>query len=107
MVPASIAQIEESVVLTERDSGVVGTWSRKVDMRPPGKENSNSHGERPVQQIISMIKWFWTSGLSIKKSVCLLQVVPAYIAQIEVSVVLTEELNREGNKELNGSRQNG
>ena len=26
--------------------------------------------------------------------------VPAYIAQIEVSVVLTEELNREGNKKL-------
>ena len=29
---------------------------RKVDIRLPGKGNSNSHGARPVHQIISMIK---------------------------------------------------
>ena len=30
--------------------------------------NSNSHGARPIHQIISMIKWIQTSRLSIKKS---------------------------------------
>ena len=41
---------------------------RKVDVRLPGKENSNSHGARPVHQIISMIKWIRTSRLSIHNS---------------------------------------
>ena len=40
---------------------------RKVDIWLPGKGNSNSHGTRPVLQIISMIKWIRTSWLSIKK----------------------------------------
>ena len=40
----------------------------KVDARLPGKGNSTSHGARPVHQIISMIKWIWTSKLSIKHS---------------------------------------
>jgi len=31
---------------------------RKVDVRLPGKGNSNSHGARPVDLIITMIKWF-------------------------------------------------
>ena len=30
---------------------------RKVDIRLHEKRNSNSHGARPVSQIISMIKW--------------------------------------------------
>jgi len=30
---------------------------RKVDVRLPGKGNSNSHGARPVHLIITMIKW--------------------------------------------------
>ena len=51
------------VVLPPRVSG-----ARKVDVRPPGKENSNSHGARPVHLIITMIKWFRTSRLSIKNS---------------------------------------
>ena len=34
----------------------------------PGKGNSNSHGARPDHQIILMIKWIRTSGLSIKNS---------------------------------------
>ena len=42
---------------------------RQVDVRLPGKGNSNSHGARPVHQIISMIKWIRTSRLSIKNSV--------------------------------------
>ena len=31
------------------------TYARKVDTRLPGKENSDSHGARPVHQIISMM----------------------------------------------------
>ena len=38
----------------------------KVDVRLPGKGNSNSHGARPVHLIITMIKWIRTSRLSIK-----------------------------------------
>jgi len=41
---------------------------RKVDIRLPGKGNSNSHGARPVHSIITMIKWTRTSRLSIKNS---------------------------------------
>ena len=40
----------------------------KVDVRLPGKMNSNSHGARPVHQIITMPKRIRTSGLSIKNS---------------------------------------
>ena len=40
--------------------------SRKVDVRLPGKGNSNSQGARPVYLIITMIKWIRTSRLSIK-----------------------------------------
>ena len=42
--------------------------TRKVDVRLPGEENSNSHGARPVHLIVSMIKWIRTGGLSIKNS---------------------------------------
>ena len=34
---------------------------RKVDVRLPGKGNSNPHGARPVHLIITMIKWIRTS----------------------------------------------
>ena len=44
------------------------TTPRKVDVRLPGKGNSNSHGARPVHQIIKMIQWIRTSGLSIENS---------------------------------------
>jgi hypothetical protein len=40
----------------------------RVDIRlPKEKGNSDSHGARPVHQIISMIKWIRTSRLSMKK----------------------------------------
>ena len=42
--------------------------TRKVDVRLPGKRNSNSHGARPVHLIITMIKWIRTSRLSTKNS---------------------------------------
>ena len=41
---------------------------RKVDVRLPGKGNSNSHGARPVHLIITIIKWIQTSRLSITTS---------------------------------------
>ena len=44
---------------------------RKVDIRLPGKVNSNSHGARPVHPIITMIKWIRTSRLSMKNSLCI------------------------------------
>ena len=44
------------------------TRTRKVDVRLPGKGNSNSHGARPVHQIISMTAWLRTSELSIHNS---------------------------------------
>ena len=42
--------------------------TRKVDVRLPGKGNSNSHGARPVHLLIPMIKWIRTSRLSIMNS---------------------------------------
>ena len=41
---------------------------RKVDVKLPGKGNSNSHGARPVHQIVSLMMWIWTSRLSTKNS---------------------------------------
>jgi len=38
---------------------------RKVDVRLPGKGNSNSRGARPDHLIITMIQWIRTSSLSI------------------------------------------
>ena len=44
---------------------------RKVDVRLPGKGNSNFHGARPVHLIITMIKLVRTSRLSITNSLYL------------------------------------
>jgi len=44
---------------------------RKVDVRLPGKGDSNSHGARTVHLTITMIKWIRTSRLSIKNSLSL------------------------------------
>jgi len=41
---------------------------REVDVRLPGKGNSNSHGARPVHVMITMISWIRTSRLSVKNS---------------------------------------
>jgi len=48
--------------------GKGGRESRQVDIRLPGKGNSNSHGARPFHLIISMTKWIRTSRSSIKNS---------------------------------------
>ena len=45
--------------------GQVVSVTGKVDVRLPGKGNSNSHGARPVHLIITMIKRIRTSRLSI------------------------------------------
>ena len=50
---------------------VVYGLCRKVDVRLPGKENSNSHGARLVHLIITSIYWIRTIRLSIKSSLSL------------------------------------
>jgi len=52
----------------EYPSGAVADYS-KVDVRLPEKRNSNSHGAKPVNQIISTIKWMQTRRLSMKNSI--------------------------------------
>ena len=52
---------------TERDGrsellNLFAKLPRKVDVRLPGRGNSNSHGARPVHSIITMIRWFWTNS---------------------------------------------
>ena len=42
-----------------------------VGLGVPGEGNSNSHGARPVHQIISMIKWIRTSKLSMQNCLSL------------------------------------
>ena len=51
-----------------------GAGVGKVDVRLPGKRNSNSHGARPIHLITTMIKGVRTSRLSIKNSLSLVQV---------------------------------
>ena len=53
--------------MTGRSAAIL-TCSRKVDVRLPGKGNSNPHGARPVHRIITMIKWIRTSRFSIHNS---------------------------------------
>jgi hypothetical protein len=45
-----------------------GLSTMKVDIKLPGKGDSNSHSARPVHQTISMTKWIWTSRLILKSS---------------------------------------
>ena len=40
----------------------VGREFRKVDVRPPGKEKSNSHGASPVH-LITMTEWIQRVGV--------------------------------------------
>ena len=63
----------EKVGLMQRTRGCSSDHllPRKVDVRLPGKGNSNSRGARPVHLIITMIKWTRTSRSSIKNSLFL------------------------------------
>jgi hypothetical protein len=54
-----------SVQGTEHVKWDTATW--EVDVRLPGKGNSNSHGARPVHQTISMMKWIRTRNV-VKKN---------------------------------------
>ena len=55
-----------SAYMDSNDPSTMFLYARKVDVRLPGKGNSNSHGARPVHLISTMIKWIRTSRLSIK-----------------------------------------
>jgi len=66
--PSSLPMIKRLVLLS---SACLIFLNRTVDIRLPGKRISNSHGARPVHQIITMIKWIRTRGLLIKKSLSL------------------------------------
>ena len=55
--------------------------ARKVDVRLPGKGDSNSHGAGPVHLII-MIKWIRTSRLSIKNSLSTMLVLTYHVWQV-------------------------
>jgi len=62
------ARARELGAPTQTETELDITHTRKVDVRLPGKGNSNSHGARPVHLIITTIKWIRTSRLSIKNS---------------------------------------
>jgi len=44
-------------VRKDQSESRAATAGRKVDVRLPGKGDSNSHGARPVHLIIKVIKW--------------------------------------------------
>ena len=58
-VKAGSAERTESQLLSPQV--VPASLPRKVDVRLPGKGNSNSHGARPVHPIITMVKWIRTN----------------------------------------------
>ena len=56
--PALVDVVFLSVLFERRQQ--LHACTRKVDVRLPGKGNSDSHGARPVHLIITMIKWIRT-----------------------------------------------
>ena len=60
--------LSHGILMESRLSYGILMESRKVDVRPSRKGNLNSHSARPVHLIIAMIKWIWTSRLSIQNS---------------------------------------
>ena len=84
-------------------TGVFGWWQegrynvtckrqpyRKVDIRLPGKGNSNAYGARPVHQIISMIEWIRTSRLSMQN----------YVFNSDISLFQSSSLSWVFNKDV-------
>jgi len=63
--------------------------NRKVDVRPPGKGDSNSHCARPVHLIITMIKWIRTSRLTMKNSLSLATVLVVIKSLIEEATAVS------------------
>ena len=57
-------EVEEVLGSLLRDKALqdVESCIRKVDVRLPGKGNSNSHGARPVHLIITMLRWIRTNS---------------------------------------------
>jgi len=74
------------------------SMTRKVDVRLPGKGNSNSHGARPVHLIITMMKWILTSRLSTKKSLSssINRVKSAHAASLVMVVVVWQGVSGRG-----------
>jgi hypothetical protein len=59
----------KSIIIRYHKSTIISQpGTRKVDVRLPGKGNSNSHGARPVHIIVTMMTWIRTSRLSMKNS---------------------------------------
>ena len=54
--------------VSEKDLERSCVLTNEIDMRLPEKGNSNSHGARPVHQIVSMIKRTRNRRLSTKNS---------------------------------------
>ena len=69
---ASVSLVDSLLRVESPRSGSCSTrlravgFSWKVDVRLPGKGDSDSHGARPVHQIISMLKRTQTSKFSIQ-----------------------------------------
>ena len=69
--PRAVARsLQGNQAREEPDQDVDFMCPSKVWIRLAGEGNSNSHGARPVHQIISMMKRIRTSRLSIEKSLC-------------------------------------
>ena len=62
---------EKFALTTDRNQHRLESACGNVDIRLPGKGNSNSHGAKPVYLIITMMKKIRTSRLSIKKNLSL------------------------------------
>jgi hypothetical protein len=57
-----VGEIRSADVCTSIDSRKdVSLFNRKLNVRLPGKGDSNSHGARPLHLIVTMMKWFRTS----------------------------------------------
>ena len=84
------------VALPEKRLRFIGVClcSWKVDVRLPGQGNSNTHGVRPVHQIISMIKWIRTSKLSIKNSLSLCLCWSVHASTLQFAFLPAEETPR-------------
>ena len=89
-----------SLTLRARLGTAGGRWAalalredldRNVDVRLPGKGNSNSHVARPFHLTITMIKWIRTSRLSNKNS---LSVQEDAGRRREAALALREDLDR-------------
>ena len=74
----------------------VSSSIRKVDIRLPGKGNSNPHGAKPVHLIITLMKWIRTSRLSIKNSLSLFLSAEVFVPAIPQTLSCLSTYGAEG-----------